>query len=61
MEKTNKLSKKDINQVYGGNGKKVPSKAKKRDDTKICPQCGGIIFPHRVCPNCGYSPDDRFD
>ncbi len=20
----------------------------------ICPQCGEVKLPHRVCPNCGY-------
>ena len=20
----------------------------------VCPQCGEVKLPHRVCPNCGY-------
>lgn len=20
----------------------------------LCPQCGEVKLPHRVCPNCGY-------
>ena len=20
----------------------------------VCPQCGAVKLPHRVCPNCGY-------
>jgi len=20
----------------------------------VCPQCGEVKLPHRICPNCGY-------
>jgi large subunit ribosomal protein L32 len=23
----------------------------------VCPQCGEVKLPHRVCPNCGYYRD----
>lgn len=23
----------------------------------LCPQCGEVKLPHRVCPNCGYYKD----
>ncbi|HAM14329.1 MAG TPA: 50S ribosomal protein L32, partial [Eggerthellaceae bacterium] len=23
----------------------------------VCPQCGEVKLPHRVCPNCGYYKD----
>ncbi len=23
----------------------------------VCPQCGAVKLPHRVCPNCGYYKD----
>lgn len=22
--------------------------------SSVCPQCGEVKLPHRVCPNCGY-------
>ena len=23
----------------------------------VCPQCGEVKLPHRICPNCGYYKD----
>ena len=23
----------------------------------VCPQCGAVKLPHRVCPNCGFYKD----
>ena len=23
----------------------------------VCPQCGEVKLPHRVCPNCGFYRD----
>lgn len=23
----------------------------------VCPRCGEVKLPHRVCPNCGYYKD----
>lgn len=29
---------------------KMPSRS-------VCPQCGEVKLPHRVCPSCGYYKD----
>jgi len=50
----------------------VPKQRKSKSKTRIrrshndkvtlmklidCPQCGELMRPHRVCPNCGYYKD----
>lgn len=64
MEKIEKLSKKDIEQVYGGKDdrkKKEANRKEKPDQFEICPQCGAQKLVHRVCPNCGYSVEDKYN
>jgi len=26
----------------------------KEKNLSICPQCGSLKLPHRICPHCGY-------
>ena len=36
------------------NSRRTANEAMTTPARSLCPQCGAVKLPHRVCPNCGY-------